>query len=214
MVEQAPREYLTRVLELSQEMVQLARIDPGHEMDLGCRVVFGALCDYGYTLKKMAEEELAAHEPAGASLSEEPSLLAGISSPANPKTVLIVDDDRDFLRYLSLLFQDNGFETLTAANGHEAMELASARSPDLISLDISMPGKSGVSAYRDLKEDPDLRAVPVLLVTAVGASVNRFTNQFGDLPAPVRFVPKPLDVDLLWRSVREILGASSRQQRS
>jgi CheY-like chemotaxis protein len=210
MVEQAPREYLTRVLELSQEMVQLARIDPGHEMDLGCRVVFGALCDYGYTLKKMAEEELAAHEPAGASLSEEPSLLAGISSPANPKTVLIVDDDRDFLRYLSLLFQDNGFETLTAADGHEAVELASARTPDLITLDISMPGKSGVSAYRDLKEDPDLAIVPVLLVTAVGKSLNRFTNQFGDLPVQVRFVSKPLDVDLLWKSVREVLGASSR----
>jgi CheY-like chemotaxis protein len=210
MVEQAPREYLTKVLELSQEMVQLARLDPGHEMDLGCRVVFGALCDYGYTLKKMAEKELAAHEPARGSLSEESSLLAGISSPANPKTVLIVDDDRDFLRYLSLLFQDNGFETLTAADGHEAVELASARTPDLITLDISMPGKSGVSAYRDLKEDPDLAIVPVLLVTAVGKSLNRFTNQFGDLPVPVRFVSKPLDVDLLWKSVREVLGASSR----
>jgi CheY-like chemotaxis protein len=210
MVEQAPREYLTKVLELSQEMVQLARLDPGHEMDLGCRTVFGALCDYGYTLKKMAEKELAAHEPARGSLSEESSLPIGISSPANPKTVLIVDDDRDFLRYLSLLFQDNGFETLTAADGHEAVELASARTPDLITLDISMPGKSGVSAYRDLKEDPDLGTVPVLLVTAVGKSLSRFTNQFGDLPVPVRFVPKPLDVDLLWKSVREVLGASSR----
>jgi CheY-like chemotaxis protein len=210
MVEQAPREYLTKVLELSQEMVQLARLDPGHEMDLGCRTVFGALCDYGYTLKKMAKKELAAHEPARGSLSGESSLPVGISSPANPKTVLIVDDDRDFLRYLSLLFQDNGFETLTAANGHEAIELASARTPDLITLDVSMPGKSGVSAYRDLKEAPGLGAVPVLLVTAFGNSLSRFTNQFGELPVPVRFVPKPLDVDLLWKSVRDVLGASSR----
>jgi CheY-like chemotaxis protein len=210
MAEQAPREYLTKVLELSQEMVQLARLDPGHEMDLGCRTVFGALCDYGYNLKKMAEKELAAHETARGFLSEGSSSPVGISSAANPKTVLIVEDDRDFLRYLSLLFQDNGFETLTAANGHEAMELASRRTPDLITLDVSMPGKSGVSAYRDLKEDPDLRTVPVLLVTAFGASLNRFTNEFGDPPVPVRFVPKPLDVELLLKSVREVLGASSR----
>ena len=63
MVEQTPREYLTRVLELSQEMVDLAQLDPGHEMDLGCRTVFGALLDYGHTLEKMAERELVAHLP-------------------------------------------------------------------------------------------------------------------------------------------------------
>ncbi len=220
MLEQAPREYLTKVLELSQEMVQLAKIDPGHEMDLGCRTVFGALCDYGYTLKKLAEKELAAHVPAPGSVSEETSSPVHSSSFANSsfassslgnrKTVLIVDDDRDFLRYLTLLFQDNGFETLTAANGHEAMELASARTPDLITLDVSMPGKSGVSAYRDLKEDPDLGVIPILLVTAVGNPLDRFTDQFGELPVPVRLVSKPLDVDLLWKSVREVLSASSR----
>jgi CheY-like chemotaxis protein len=210
MVEQAPREYLMRVLELSQEMVDLARIDPGHEMDLGCRTVFGALCDYGYALKKMAEKELATHEPAGRSFSEESSPLAVISSPANPKTVLIVDDDRDFLKYLSLLFQDNGFETLTAVDGHEAMELASARTPDLITLDISMPGKSGVSAYRDLREAPELAAIPVLLVTAVGESLDYFMEQCRQVPDPVAFVAKPLDVDLLWEAVRDVLGAASR----
>jgi hypothetical protein len=71
MVEQTPREYLTKVLELSREMVGLASIDPGYELDIGCRTIFGALCDYGYALKKMAEEELAVHEPEVESSSEE-----------------------------------------------------------------------------------------------------------------------------------------------
>ena len=62
MVEQAPSEYLTKILELSREMVRLASADPGYEMDVGCRTIFGALFDYGYALKKMAEDELAAHE--------------------------------------------------------------------------------------------------------------------------------------------------------
>jgi len=63
MVEQAPREYLTKVFELSQEMARLARLDPGHEMALGCRSVFGALLEYGYTLDKVAEKELEGHLP-------------------------------------------------------------------------------------------------------------------------------------------------------
>jgi hypothetical protein len=81
MVERTPREYLTRILAVSQEMVDLASIDPGYELDVGCRSVFGALCDYGYALKKMAETELAAHESAVESSSDESSLVAGISSP-------------------------------------------------------------------------------------------------------------------------------------
>ena len=93
MAERTPREYLTKVLELSQEMVSLASIDPGYELDAGCRTVFGTLFDYGYALKKMAEQELTAHAAAGESLSEESSPVAGISSPAKPKTVLIADDD-------------------------------------------------------------------------------------------------------------------------
>ena len=73
MVEQTPREYLTKILELSRKMVGLASIDPGYDLDSGCRTVFGALCDYGYALKKMAETEMATHEAAADSSFEEPS---------------------------------------------------------------------------------------------------------------------------------------------
>jgi hypothetical protein len=72
MIEQTPREYLTKILDLSQEMIDLASVDPGYELDIGCRTVFGALCDYGYALKKMADTELAAHEAAVDSSFEEP----------------------------------------------------------------------------------------------------------------------------------------------
>jgi two-component system cell cycle response regulator DivK len=205
MVEQAPHEYLTKVLELSRKMIALASIDPGCELDVGCRTVFGTLCDYGYALKKMAEEELAAHEAAGEFFSKKTFPISGTSSPGSPKTVLLVDDDRDFLTYLSLLFQDNGFETLTAINGHEAMELTSARSPDLIILDVSMPGKSGVSVYQDLREDVDFAAIPVILVTAIEDSLRHFTERCRQVSDPVGFVAKPLDVKLLWETVRNVL---------
>jgi CheY-like chemotaxis protein len=210
MVEQTPREYLTKILELSREMVGLASIDPGYELDVGCRTVFGALCDYGYTLKKMVETELAAHESAVESPSEESALVTGISSPESPGTVLIVTDDPDCLKYLALMFQDNGFETLTAVSRHEAMQLTTASRPDLIILDISMPEKSGVSVYQDLKEDAELGAIPVVLVTALGNPFSQLTEGGGQVSGGVGFVAKPLDVDLLWEAVGEALRSPSR----
>jgi CheY-like chemotaxis protein len=210
MVEQTPREYLTKVLELSRQMVGLASIDPGYELDVGCRTVFGALCDYGYALKKMAEEELAAHQAAEDSAAEESSLDAGISSPASPRAVLIVADDRDFLKRLALLFQDNGFETLTAVSKREAIELTGTTRPDLIILDVSMRGESGPRVYQDLKEDPELGAIPVVLVTSIGNSFTRFAERGGQVSGAVGFVAKPLDVDLLWKAVREALRSPSR----
>ncbi|GAF85410.1 unnamed protein product [marine sediment metagenome] len=209
MVERAPSEYLTKILELSREMVSLAGADPGYEMDIGCRTVFGALFDYGYSLKKMAEKELAAHQAAAECRSNEPSLVAVISSPEDSKTVLIVDEDRNFLEYLSVLFQSNGFDTLTAVNGHQAIERASASGPDLIVLDVSMPGKSALSLYQDLQEDPELGAIPVVLVTALGDSISQSTSRRRQMPDPVGIVAKPVDVDLLWEAVRGVLPSSS-----
>ena len=149
-------------------MVSLANADPGYEMDPVAATVFGALFDSGYALKKMAENELAAHEAAAESSSNEPSLVADVSSPEHPTTALIVDGDRNFLEYLSLLFEANGFQTLTAVNGQQAIELTRASRPELIVLDASMPGESSVSLYQDLKEDPELGVIPVVLVTAGG----------------------------------------------
>jgi len=212
MVEQVPYQYLRKVLELSQEMVRLASLVPERELHIGCRTLFGTLCDYGCALESMAAKELAAHEAAEGALSEVSSLTVatGLSSCVNPKTVLIVDDDRDFLKYLSLLFQDNGFETLTAIGGHEAAELASTRKPDLITLDISMPGKSGVSAYRDFREDPELAAVPVVLITAIGDSLGQVFEMSREMSDRVALVSKPFDVALLWEAVRDVFGETPR----
>jgi CheY-like chemotaxis protein len=207
MAERTPREYLTKVLELSREMVSLASADPGFELDVGCRTVFGTLFDYGYALKKMAEKELAAHAAAGESFSQESSRVAGTSGPADPKTVLIAADDRDFLGYLSRLFQENGFEALTAVDSHEAVELSSARRPDLLILECSMRGESGATVHQELKEDPELGGIPVILVTAAGDSPGPPGGPRQHAPEAVRFLARPLDVDLLWETVRRVFGA-------
>jgi CheY-like chemotaxis protein len=88
--------------------------------------------------------------------------------------------------------------------------LTSASRPDLIILDISMPGKSGVRVYRDLKEDAELGAIPVVLFTAIGDSFSQFGEGGGQASGAVGFIAKPLDIDRLWEAVREAIGAPSR----
>lgn len=210
MVEQTPREYLAKILELSRQMVGLASKDPGYELDAGCRTVFGALCDYGYALKKMAETELAAHESALEASSEGSSSVAGISPPDDPRTVLIVNEDSELLEHLSRLFRDNGFETLTAGSRHEAIALTSAGRPDLIILDVSMGERSGVAVYQDFRSDPELGNIPIVFLTAVEGSPGRFVEGEGRESDVVGFVAKPLGVDLLWEAVGDALRSRTR----
>jgi len=83
------------------------------------------------------------------------------------RKILVIDDEPDERVYLSALFEDNGYVTHTARNGKEGMEKVRADPPDLITLDITMPEKSGVKFYREIREDPELRRIPIIVVTGV-----------------------------------------------
>ena len=83
------------------------------------------------------------------------------------KKVLVLDDEPNVVAYLETLLQDNGYDTVSAGDGREGMEKARSEKPDLITLDISMPEESGVRFFRELKEDPDLAGIPVVIVTGV-----------------------------------------------
>ena len=80
-------------------------------------------------------------------------------------TILVVDDERDVRHYLSMALQDAGFSVVTAADGFEALEQVKKRPPDLISLDLVMPKKSGIKFYRELATNPAWASIPVLVVT-------------------------------------------------
>ena len=86
---------------------------------------------------------------------------------AGPKRILIVDDEQDIRTYLSTLLEDQGFETVLAKDGEEAMQKIQAGPPDLITLDISMPEKSGVKFFREMKTDDRWKHIPIIIVTGV-----------------------------------------------
>jgi len=120
------------------------------------------------------------------------------------KKILIVDDEQDMLLYLETLLRKAGYETYTAMNGLEAQERISAEKPDLISLDIMMPKKSGINFLRSLRENKETRGIPVAVVSGV-TSHKDFFNDLPDLGTTF-FVDKPIDKISFLNQIKEALA--------
>jgi CheY-like chemotaxis protein len=129
------------------------------------------------------------------------------------KLVLIVDDEPAIVSYLEMILQDNGYATLTAENGREGMEMVRKEKPDLVTLDISMPESSGTRLYKDLKTDPELKSIPVVIVTGVTGlggdehAYEKFISNRRLVPAPEGYFPKPIDRDEFVAAVNQLLAA-------
>ena len=122
------------------------------------------------------------------------------------KKILIVDDEEDILTYLSALFQDNGFETVTAGDGETGVEQALAEKPDLITLDLAMPEQSGVKTYRTYKENSDLKDTPVIVITGVGEDMETYFKKMKNFSNPEGFINKPIDPEELLRQVNNLIS--------
>lgn len=120
------------------------------------------------------------------------------------KTVLVVDDDPDAREYLTTVLEDNGFTTMTANDGTEAIAALEESVPDLVSLDISMPEKSGVAVYRKLKEDERFKGVPVIIITGISEEFERFISSRRQVPPPEGYIAKPVDAEQFVRKVKEL----------
>lgn len=125
------------------------------------------------------------------------------------KKILIVDDEEDILEYLTTLFKDNGYDTITARDGAEAFDMVKKEKPDLVTLDIIMPKESGVRFYRQVKEDEKLKKIPIIIVTALtGYAYDpqgflKFIKARKNVPQPEGFIAKPVDRDELLKLVKE-----------
>ncbi len=125
----------------------------------------------------------------------------------NAKTVLVVDDDPDARQFLSTVLEDNGFTPVTAKDGNEAIAAIEKAAPALVTLDITMPEKSGVAVYRKLKEDEQLKKIPVIIVTGISDDFKTFISTRRQVPPPEGYLTKPVDHLEFLRLVKELLGS-------
>jgi len=123
------------------------------------------------------------------------------------KKVLIIDDEKDMRVYLEAIFRKEGWETATASNGEEGLWLAEANRPDLITLDVLMPKKSGVKAYRGLRSSEATHGIPIIVLTGL-TRLDDFFGDLGDLPRPDALVEKPIDRDAFVQEVQRLVGAA------
>jgi Fe-S oxidoreductase/CheY-like chemotaxis protein len=115
--------------------------------------------------------------------------------PLAGRKILVVDDEEDVRAFLTMVFEDAGAEVITATDGDEAIAKATEHKPDLISLDLSMPGKDGVEAFVELRKNPETEEIPVCVVTGHP----EFRQVIYDRPVapPEGYLGKPVDKDKL-----------------
>ena len=125
----------------------------------------------------------------------------GMAKPA--AKILVVDDDPEIVTMLSLRLGRRGYDVKTASDGHRAVEIARRERPDLILLDVMMPGKSGWEVARALKADPVTDKIKIVMVTAIGESMNEITSPLYGADA---HIDKPFEFEKLEEIVSKLLA--------
>lgn len=116
-------------------------------------------------------------------------------------TVLVVDDSPTDLHLLNGYLENNGYKTLNATSGEEALQTASSEQPDLILMDVVMPGMNGFEATRSLAKNPETRDIPVIVVT----SKQQETDKIWAMRQGARdFVSKPVDEKTLIGMIKKL----------
>jgi len=119
-------------------------------------------------------------------------------------TVLIVDDSPTEVHILRGILERNGFSVIVSESGEEGVEEAKRSKPDLVLMDVVMPGLNGFQATRQLSRDPDTNTIPVILVTTKDQETDR---AWGLRQGAKEYLVKPVSADELLAKVRALLGA-------
>jgi CheY-like chemotaxis protein len=118
------------------------------------------------------------------------------------KKILVVDDEPDILKIMSLRLEKAGYEVLGGRNGMEALDLARRMIPDLVILDVYLPDMNGDDLARVMKNDDKLKRIPIILISATAASVAQRAKDCG----AEGHIGKPFESEELLDAVKEILG--------
>ncbi|MBB4301508.1 two-component system cell cycle response regulator DivK [Rhodobium orientis] len=119
------------------------------------------------------------------------------------KKVLIVEDNDLNMKLFRDLLEANGYETVQTRNGLEAMDLAREHHPDLILMDIQLPEVSGLEVTKWIKEDDDLKMIPVVAVTAFAMKGDEERIRQGGCEA---YLSKPISIGKFLETVKSYLG--------
>ena len=119
--------------------------------------------------------------------------------------ILVVDDDGSSLELMEAMLVPNDYEIITADDGLKAVAIIIEKKPDLILLDIMMPGLDGYSTLAKIKENKTISKIPVVMLTAMGFQLNKeLASRFG----AAGYITKPVDLTELLKTISRLLPAA------
>ena len=120
------------------------------------------------------------------------------NKPNRAYKIMVVDDDPSTVRLLTGLLKNHGYETMSAADGLEALAKIKKENPDLILLDVMMPEVNGYDVCYQLRFNEDFKKTPIILVTARDQELNRFIGE----RVNIDYIHKPIDSKLLLSKIQ------------
>ena len=119
------------------------------------------------------------------------------------KKILVVDDEPNIVRSLAYILKKEGYDVSTAKDGEQAMDMVRDSKPHFMILDVMMPRKSGYDVCEEVKSDPDLRDIHVMMLTAKRQIGDR---EIGLSKGADEYLTKPFSPRLILNKVKELLG--------
>ena len=127
--------------------------------------------------------------------------------------ILVVDDEPDVRFYLSTILKQQGDVVVDASSVDEAWRIIGTERPDLVCLDIMMPEESGISLYQQIRQHPELKGIPVLIISGVvQAGDFDFRTFVSDesIPEPDAYLEKPIVIDQFLATVDRLTARTSK----
>ncbi|OWU85290.1 chemotaxis protein CheY [Oceanicola sp. 22II-s10i] len=119
------------------------------------------------------------------------------------KTVLVIEDEPNIIEAIGFILSRDGWRVAVHSNGVDAVETVRRRAPDLVILDVMLPGRSGYDILRDLRAESGTADLPILLLTARGQSRDR---EMAEASGASRFMTKPFSNAEVLEAVRDLAG--------
>jgi len=130
---------------------------------------------------------------------------ASTESDAEQIRIAYVDDDLELTRLVSGALEDEGWEVIVENDGEAGLEMILVEQPDLIILDVMMPGLTGWEICKYVRSKPDWNGTPILMLTGIGERMNAMTAPLYGADA---YLDKPFDIDEVVETVRQLVAQS------
>ncbi len=137
-----------------------------------------------------------------------PEPVRSVPPGVKRKTVLVVDDEKDLVDLVSYNLQRSGYQVMTSGSGTEALEMARQHKPDLMVLDLMLPGMEGTEVARRLKADPSTAGIPIVMLTAKGEETDVVV---GLTLGADDYVTKPFSMKILLARLANVLRRAEQQ---